>query len=227
MAHSQVGRTSSRDSVTNLPAGSDGRGPGAPWSSQREPLYDALAADVAASVRHARQDAAWLAMADSQVWRTSSRDLDIAPPAEVLEARGAAARPRPQPVGQRSGGGQQAVTTLRTRPQDGCGRCVPPPLLERPQRHLLHAVRGKRICDLTLLRNKGHPTAAIVCSRPSLRIIRRRHARTQRSLTTHTLCARGQHFSHVVLYTRRSTASHAIPAAGCDLVPTGAPVLLP
>jgi hypothetical protein len=125
-----------------------------------------------------------------------SRDLDIAPPAEVLEARGAAARQRPQPVGQRSGGGQQAVTTLRTRPQDGCGRCVPPPLVGRPQRHLLHAVRGKRICDLKLLRNKGHPTAAIVCSRPSLRIIRRRHARTQRSLTTHTLCARGQCFSH-------------------------------
>ena len=169
-----------------------------------------------------------LAMADSQVWRTSLRDLDIAPPAEALEARGAAARPRPPPVGQRSGGGQQAVTTLRTRPQDGCGRCVPPPLVGRPQRHLLHAVRGKRICDLTLLRNKGHPTAAIVCSRPSLRIIWRRHARTQRSLTTHTLCAGGQYSSHhVVLYTWRSNASHAIPAAGCDLAPTGAPVLLP
>lgn len=131
MADSQVGRTSSRDSVTK---GADGRGPGAPWSSQREPLYDALAADVAASVRHARQDAAWLAMADSQVWRTSSRDLDIVPPAEALEARGAAARPRPPPVGQRSGGGQQAVTTLRTRPQDGCGRCV--------QRHCRRPLSG-------------------------------------------------------------------------------------
>jgi hypothetical protein len=105
---------------------------------------------------------------------------------------------------------------------------LPPPLVGRPQRHLLHAVRGKRICDLTLLRNKGHPTAAIVCSRPSLRIIWRRHALTQRSLTTHTLCAGGQYSSHhVVLYTWRSNASHAIPAAGCDLVPTGAPVLLP
>jgi len=120
----------------------------------------------------------------------------------------------------RSGLGHRTVAAVRAA-------ALPPPLVGRPQRHLLHAVRGKRICDLTLLRNKGHPTAAIVCSRPPLRIIRRRHARTQRSLTTHTLCARGQHFSHVVLYTWRSTASHAIPAAGCDLAPTGAPVLLP